>query len=65
MNNRSTPSNKFQYKCSFCWRELPNGSTRFAGLGACPLHLILAERLVNSLRRHRANYFKSNLGGAK
>jgi hypothetical protein len=63
-NNNSKPR-EFQYKCSFCWRELPNGGVRFAGFGVCPLHLKLAETIVDALRRHRACYFKSNLGGAK
>ncbi len=63
-NNNSKPRD-FQYSCSFCWRELPDGGVRFAGFGVCPPHLKLAETIVDALRRHRARYFKSNLGGAK
>jgi cyclophilin family peptidyl-prolyl cis-trans isomerase len=55
----------FTYLCSFCWRELPNNGTRFDGFGVCPPHLKLAETIVDLLRGHAANYFKSNLGGAK
>ncbi len=64
MTNLIPKQNIFQYDCSFCLRELPSGGIRFAGIGACPLHFILAERLINSLREHRANYF-SNLGVRK
>jgi hypothetical protein len=56
---------EFQYKCSFCWRELPDGGVRFAGFGVCPPHLKLAETIVDALRRHRARYFNSDFGGAK
>jgi hypothetical protein len=63
-NNNSKPR-EFQYLCSFCWRELPDNGLRFAGFGACPPHLKLAETIVDLLRGHAANYFKSNLGGAK
>ncbi len=55
----------FQYKCSFCWRELPDGGVRFAGFGVCPVHLKLAETIVDGLRGHAANYFKSDLGVGK
>ncbi len=64
MTNHKPIRNKFQYHCSFCWRELPNGGVRFAGFGVCPPHLKLAETIVDALRRHRARYFK-NLRGAK
>jgi hypothetical protein len=53
-----------QYKCSFCWRELPNGGLRFAGFGVCPPHLKLAETIVDLLRGHAANYSK-RFGGVK
>ncbi len=56
---------KFQhYLCSFCWRELPNGSIRFAGFGACPRCYRLAHHFIDALRGHRANYF-NNLGVRK
>lgn len=63
MENLTTTENRFQYKCSFCWRELPNNSIRFKGVGAYPLHFAIAQKLIDDLREHRANYF-SNLGGA-
>ncbi len=63
--NHTTAQNQFQYLCSFCWRELPDGGVRFAGFGVCPVHLKLAETIVDGLRGHAANYFKSDLGGAK
>lgn len=47
-----------QYLCSFCLRELPNNSTRFNGIGACPLHFALAHKLVDGLRDHRREYAK-------
>jgi hypothetical protein len=62
--NNTTTQYRFQYKCNFCWRELPNGSTRFAGFGACPRCYWLAHRFVDILRGHRANYF-NNLGVRK
>lgn len=61
MNNNTPARNKFQYYCSFCWRELPTGSTRFNGFGACPRCCRLAHRFVDALRGHQANYF-NNLG---
>ncbi len=61
----SQTQKNFTYTCSFCWRELPHNGLRFAGFGACPPHLKLAETIVDALRGHAANYFKSNLGGAK
>jgi len=64
-NNLNAKSREFQYKCSFCWRELPDGGLRFAGFGICPPHLKLAETVVDALRRHRARYFNSNFTGAK
>ncbi len=64
IENHNTPRNLFQYHCSFCWRELPNNSIRFAGFGACPACNNLAHLWVNSLREHAANYF-SNLGVRK
>jgi hypothetical protein len=64
MTNYKPNTINFQYKCSFCWRELPNGSTRFAGFGACPRCYWLAHRFVDILRGHRANYF-NNLGVRK
>ena len=57
----SKNQNNFQYECSFCLCELPNDGLRFDGIGACPLHFSLAERLINGLRKHRVNYFL-NLG---
>ncbi len=61
MKNLTTTTNRFQYPCSFCARELPNGGIRFDGIGACPNCNRLAHQLVNALRMHRTNYF-SNLG---
>jgi hypothetical protein len=60
------PQNKpqFQYKCSFCWRELPHNGLRFAGFGVCPPHLKLAETIVDLLRGHAANY-SNRFGGVK
>jgi hypothetical protein len=63
-NNNSKPRD-FQYSCSFCWRELPDGGVRFAGFGVCPPHLKLAETIVDALRRHRARYFNSDFTEAK
>jgi hypothetical protein len=57
-------SRTFAYKCSFCWRELPNGGLRFAGFGVCPPHLKLAETIVDLLRGHAANY-SNRFGGVK
>jgi hypothetical protein len=65
MNNFTPARNNFQYLCSFCWRDLPDNGTRFAGFGACPTHYALAFKFVDSLREHRARYFNSNFGGAK
>jgi hypothetical protein len=62
-NNNSKPR-EFQYKCSFCWRELPRNGTRFDGFGVCPLHLKLAETIVDALRRQAANY-SNRFGGVK
>jgi hypothetical protein len=62
-NNNIKPRD-FQYSCSFCWRELPNGSVRFAGFGVCPPHLKLAETIVDLLRGHAANY-SNRFGGVK
>ncbi len=56
---------QYQYTCSFCWRELPDGGVRFAGFGVCPPHLKLAETIVDLLRGHRARHFNSNLTEAK
>ena len=64
IDNYTPTRNKFQYYCSFCWRTLPTGSTRFNGFGACPRCYRLAHRFVDALRGHRANYF-SNLGVRK
>lgn len=64
MRNNTPNQSKFQYCCSFCWRELPNGSTRFNGFGACPRCFKLAHLFVDTLRRQRANYY-SNLGVRK
>jgi len=55
---------KFQYKCSFCLRELPNGGIRFDGIGACPMCNRLAHLFVGAKRQHRANHFL-NLGVRK
>jgi hypothetical protein len=63
VENHTTTQNQNQYLCSFCWRELPDNGLRFAGFGVCPLHLKLAEIIVDALRRHQARHF--NLGGAK
>ncbi len=62
--NLTTLRNKFQYYCSFCWRTLPTGSTRFNGIGACPKCFNLAHVFVDALRGHRANYL-NNLGVRK
>jgi hypothetical protein len=59
MTNDITKQIEFQYYCSFCWRTLPNGGIRFDGIGACPLHFALARKLIDGLREHTANYFKS------
>ncbi len=56
MKNSTPTGSKFQYLCSFCWRDLPNNSIRFDGIGACPVHFRLAKKLVNGLRRHRRDY---------
>ena len=64
MDNNTPTRNKFQYYCSFCWRTLPTGSTRFNGFGACPRCYWLAHHFVDILRGHRANYFL-NLGVRK
>ncbi len=64
MENFNTPRNNFQYRCSFCWRELPNNSVRFNGVGACPACDGLAHLWVKSLRQYAANYF-NNLGVRK
>ncbi len=64
MNDNTTNIIKFQYRCSFCWRELPNGSTHFDGFGACPRCFRLAHTFVDALRGHEANYF-NNLGVRK
>jgi hypothetical protein len=64
-NNNNRKPREFQYKCSFCWRELPDGGLRFAGFGVCPPHLKLAETIVDLLRGHRARYFNSNFTEAK
>jgi hypothetical protein len=61
MTKYKLKTNNFQYECSFCLCELPDDGLRFDGIGACPLHFSLAERLINGLRKHRANYFL-NLG---
>lgn len=53
-----------QYFCSFCWRELPNNSIRFDGIGACPLHFALCNKLIDGLREQRRNYAKQ-FGGRK
>ncbi len=47
-----------QYPCSFCWRELPNNSVRFNGIGACPNCFKLSHLFVDSLHRHRREYSK-------
>ncbi len=60
MNNDTPNQIKFQYECSFCHRELPNGGVRFDGIGACPYHYKLAVRFVDLLRGHRANYFNNS-----
>ncbi len=63
-NNFNSKPRDLQYKCSFCWRELPNGGLRFAGFGICPPHLKLAETIVDLLRGHAANY-SNRFGGVK
>jgi hypothetical protein len=55
ISNRSL----FYYDCSFCFRELPNGGIRFAGLGACPYCFAKAQQLINALQEHAANYFNN------
>ncbi len=47
-----------QYLCSFCWRELPNNSIRFNGIGACPKCFKLSHLFVDSLRQHKRKYSK-------
>ncbi len=47
-----------QYLCSFCWRELPNNSVRFKGIGACPKCFKLSHLFVDSLRAHQREYSK-------
>ena len=47
-----------QYLCSFCWRNLPNNSVRFNGIGACPKCFRLSHRFVDSLRRNEREYSK-------
>lgn len=47
-----------QYLCSFCWRNLPNNSVRFNGIGACPSCFKLSQKLANGLREHRREYAK-------
>jgi hypothetical protein len=64
MRHSNNNQNIFQYKCSFCWRELPNNSIRFKGIGACPLHFEIARKLIEGLREHAANY-RRNLGVRK
>ncbi|MEJ7860730.1 MAG: hypothetical protein WKF90_03730 [Pyrinomonadaceae bacterium] len=64
MNNNTPNRNEFQYDCSFCLRELPNGGIRFNSFGACPRCYRLAHLFVDALRGHRANYF-NNLGVRK
>jgi hypothetical protein len=64
MKNHNTIQCAFQYSCSFCWRELPDGGLRFAGFGVCPPHLKLAETIVDLLRGHAANY-SNRFGGVK
>ncbi len=64
MPNHKPYQNKFQYHCSFCACELPDDGARFNGIGACPSCDDLAHLWVNSLRRHRLNYFH-NLGVKK
>ncbi len=61
MNRLPQTKPQFQYQCSFCLRELPNGGHRFDGFGACPRCYRLAHQFVDALRGHRANYF-NNLG---
>ncbi len=63
--NLNTKAREHQYRCSFCWRTLPNGGVRFAGFGVCPPHLKLAETIVDLLRGHRARYFNSDFTEAK
>lgn len=67
--NNQTKINAAMYfsdtnQCSFCWRGLPNGSTRFNGVAACPRCYNIAHKFVADLQRHRMNYF-TNFGGAK
>lgn len=64
MPNLNTTTDKFQYECSFCLRELPSGGIRFNGFGACPRCYRLAHQFVDALRGHRANY-ANNLGVRK
>ncbi len=60
---QDTPKERiFQYKCSFCWCELPNGGWRVDGFGVCPPHLRLAETIINKLRKHRADYHGLEVG---
>lgn len=47
-----------QYCCAFCRRELPDGSTVFKNICACPRCFRLAHTLVDALRLYRNRYFK-------
>ncbi len=64
MKNNTTNKYIFQYECSFCLRELPDGGFRFDGMGACLRCYRLAHQFIDSLRTHEANYF-NNLGVRK
>jgi hypothetical protein len=59
----SQTQKNFTYKCSFCFRELPDNGTRFDGFGACSAHYELAHKFVDGLREHQRNYF--GVGRAK
>jgi hypothetical protein len=54
-NSKPSQINR-QYLCSFCWRELPDNSIRFNGIGACPVHFKLARYLIDGLRRNKREY---------
>jgi hypothetical protein len=48
----------FQYDCSFCQRKLPDNSTVFEVICACPKCFKLSHFLVDGLRRDRREYSK-------
>ncbi len=61
MHNHTPKQFTFQYTCSFCQCELPDGGVCFNGIGACPACNDLAHRWIKSLWEHWVNYYL-NLG---